>query len=120
MDLVGYIRRLTLSGAVTKSADAAQVNVSHVDHARTTAAHVVATDAPAAVIVDDAGAGTVYNGRAFPGTAESFAGWQISKTVVAGDLSTTTWATVDPGGGAALSVAQFEHIWDDRASLTYT
>lgn len=53
-----------------------------------------------------------YLGHAYPGTAGSVAQWRIQKLVFGGDGDVTiTWADGN---------ANFDNIWDDRASLSYT
>ena len=54
---------------------------------------------------------TSYRGEAAPGSATSAAVWRISLITVAGDDLTITWA-----GGTA----NFNQIWDNRASLSYS
>lgn len=67
--------------------------------------------APVTLKYEDVGGGVTYVGEAVPGTALSAAGWRIKKvlTTVAGvDI---LWADGD---------SNFDNVWDDRASLTYT
>ena len=55
----------------------------------------------------------LYRGEAIPGTATSAATWRIREITISavdGDIS-TTWADGD---------SDFDNIWDDRLSLTYT
>jgi hypothetical protein len=53
-----------------------------------------------------------YIGRAHPGTAQSAALWQIQKlTYSSGDPTDVKWA----GGTAA-----FIHVWNNRASFSYS
>lgn len=54
---------------------------------------------------------TSYRGEAEPGSATSAAAWRISKITVSGDDLTITWAD---------GSADFNQIWDDRASLSYS
>ena len=61
-------------------------------------------------IVDESTAGTIYVGYAAMGTATSAAKWKIFKVVEASSVTTTTYAD---------SNANFDNVWDDRASLTY-
>ncbi len=62
-------------------------------------------------IIDEASSTVTYIGYAEQGTATSAAAWAIEKIDedVSGD-TVNTWA---PG-------AQFNQVWDDRASLSYT
>ncbi len=61
---------------------------------------------------DDAGSSITYIGKAVPGTATSAASWQIQKL----DESSTPdfslkWADGD---------GNFDNVWDNRASLSYS
>lgn len=53
----------------------------------------------------------IYRGEASPGTLKSAAGWRIRKIVIGtgGDVS-EIWASGN---------ADFDKVWDNRASLTY-
>ncbi len=79
--------------------------------------HVVTTPAATSagsylvVNIDDVGSGVCYVGKAAPGTATSAASWQVFRlTEASGDL-TMVWADGD---------ADFNNVWDDRASLSYS
>ena len=53
-----------------------------------------------------------YLGQAVPGTATSAASWRIQKLTFGGDGDVTSqWADGD---------ANFNNVWDDRASLSYS
>lgn len=58
--------------------------------------------------VDKVDTATSYFGQATRGTAESSAGWYISRITKSGTIT-----SVD------LASDGFDQIWDDRASLTY-
>lgn len=61
--------------------------------------------------VDDAGGGVTYVGKSAAGSATNGALWQIQRiTESAGDI-TIQWADGD---------ANFNNIWDNRASLSYS
>jgi len=64
-----------------------------------------------AMRTDDVGSGVIYQGWANPGTATSAASWRIKKIV-------------DTTGDFAITFADgnrnFDNVWDNRASLTYT
>lgn len=62
-----------------------------------------------AVRVDEPSATLMYVGKAQPGTLTSAAGWQIQK------LDTSIGTTIEWADGNA----NFDNVWDDRASLTY-
>jgi hypothetical protein len=61
--------------------------------------------------VDVPVAGTTYEGYALPGTLNGTPAWKIKKIVVAGALTTTTYAGGD---------SNFDKVWDDRATYTYS
>jgi len=63
-----------------------------------------------ATIVDEASATITYVGKALPGTATSSALWQIQRIDTTGDL-TITWADGN---------ADFDNVWNDRGTLSYS
>jgi hypothetical protein len=63
-----------------------------------------------ATIVDEASATITYVGKALPGTATASALWQVQKIDTSGDL-TITWADGN---------ADFDNVWNDRATLIYS
>ena len=67
-------------------------------------------DIPMATKIDEASATVTYVGKALLGSASSAAVWQIQKITVASTVTSITWADSD---------ADFNNVWDDRASLTY-
>lgn len=60
---------------------------------------------------DDTGTGTIYQGWAAPGTATSAASWRIRKVV---ETSSDFSMTMADGN------SNFDNIWDNRASLSYS
>jgi len=74
--------------------------------------------------VDETGApGLTYAAEALPGTTNAEAKWRVRRVTVAGSITTIEWATVAAvvGPPAVPELpATFAHIWDDRATLTYT
>lgn len=64
-----------------------------------------------ATILDEAVAGTTYIGSAAAGSAQGSAVWRIKKMVEAAGITTITYADGD---------TQFDNIWTNRASLTYS
>jgi len=60
----------------------------------------------------DGGSDPVYVGYAAPGTAEGSAAWQIQKITYTGGLVTG----IDFAGGTN----DYNRVWDDRASYTYS
>lgn len=83
---------------------------------------ILATDQPAvdvnaafsaatyATRIDEASATVTYIGKADPGTASSAASWQIQKV----DTTSGTVITFADGN------SNFDNIWDNRASLSYS
>lgn len=63
-----------------------------------------------ATILDEASATITYVGKAAPGTATASALWQIQKIDTSGDL-TIKWADGN---------ADFDNVFDNRASLSYS
>lgn len=61
--------------------------------------------------VDVPVAGTTYEGYALPGTLNGTPAWKIKRIVVAGALTTTTYASGN---------SNFDKVWDDRATYTYS
>lgn len=55
--------------------------------------------------------GTTYYGSALSGSATSAALWQIQASSVSGNVTTFTWADGDDN---------FDNIWDNRTSLSYS
>lgn len=62
-------------------------------------------------IIDESTAGTTYIGFAVPGTATSAASWQIQRVVEASSITTVTYADGN---------ANYDNVWDNRASLSYS
>lgn len=65
----------------------------------------------AAVLVDEPSSSITYVGKAALGSALGDAVWQIQKIEVSGTVTRITWASGD---------SEFDKIWNNRASLTYT
>ena len=68
------------------------------------------------VLIDDVGGGVTYVGKGVPGSTQSAAVWQIQKISEgqlfgAGDDLQTAWADGN---------ANFDNIWDNRLTLSYT
>jgi len=70
-------------------------------------------------ILDDQGAGTVYIGEAAPGSVVSDPVWRIKRLVTAAGVTPIEFATTTNADGTSL-VGGFNHVWNDRASLTYS
>ena len=61
--------------------------------------------------VDAVDSSTTYIGRANHGTATSSAAWQIQKITVSGTATTIAYANASDN---------YDQVWDDRASLSYS
>ena len=66
---------------------------------------------PLASQLDQVGGSITYLGEAQPGTITSAASWRIRKIVETGPDVAITWADGDE---------DFDNIWDDRLSLSYS
>jgi hypothetical protein len=62
------------------------------------------------LIVDDSGAGVLYNGYALPGTAQNSPTWAIERIQKKDDMDVHTWANGN---------RNFTNSWLDREALTY-
>lgn len=65
----------------------------------------------AAIIIDEPSATETYIGKAALGSALGDAVWQIQYIEVLGAITRITWADGD---------SEFDNVWNNRASLTYT
>jgi hypothetical protein len=72
---------------------------------------VETTSAIYATIIDEPSSSTTYVGVAETGSDESLAVWQIKKISVSGAVTKITWADGN---------SDFDNVWADRASLTYS
>jgi len=64
------------------------------------------------IIIDNASSSITYYGYADPGSADSSAAWRIlRKEVVSATVTEFKYADGD---------TNYDNIWDDRASLTYS
>ena len=61
--------------------------------------------------IDDASSTVTYVGLADPGSATSAAVWQIKKLTTSGSVTTVTLADGN---------SNFDNVWDNRASLSYS
>lgn len=68
-------------------------------------------DVPNKVLLDTSSSSTVYVGEAVPNSATSSALWRVYKVAVG---ATSTAVTFADGND------DFDNIWDDRSSLTYS
>ena len=59
--------------------------------------------------VDEPDANTTYVGWAARGAGTDAASWLIKKVSVSGNVTSTQWASTE-----------FDQIWDNRASLSYS
>ena len=62
-------------------------------------------------LVDDVGGTVIYIGYAQPNTTTSSASWKIKRITFTGDDSATEYADGNNN---------FDNIWDNRASLSYS
>ncbi len=62
-------------------------------------------------LLDDAGGNTYYVGRAVPGTPTTEASWEIRKLLTLGNNIEILWADGD---------GNYDNVWDNRASLSYS
>ncbi len=67
------------------------------------------TDKPS--IVDSTDSNNIYTGFAAAGSATSSASWKIQKVSTVGAVVTTTYADGN---------LNYDNIWDNRASLSYS
>lgn len=63
------------------------------------------------VILDEVDADNKYVGTAAHGTATSAAAWQIMKIATVGTITTISYADGDDN---------YDNVWDNRASLSYS
>jgi hypothetical protein len=71
-------------------------------------------------IVDDQSLGTVYVGEAAPGTDEADNVWRIKRITEGGGITTIEYAVAVAGASDSTDIiGGFDHVWNDRASLTY-
>ncbi len=61
--------------------------------------------------IDDASTSTTYVGEAAFGSSEASAVWRIFKLSVSGTVTSMTWADGNDN---------FDNVWVDRASLSYS
>ena len=60
----------------------------------------------------DGSSNLIYFGSALPGSAKAAAVWRIAKLTYSGtDMTDLQWADGN---------SQFDNVWDDRASLSYS
>jgi len=101
-----------------------RVSAEPIDHLNNGGLAVMEYIGAMAQRVDETGApGVTYAAEALPGSANTDAKWRIRRVTVAGSITTIKWATVaavvGPPAVPALP-ATFAHVWDDRATRTYT
>ena len=69
------------------------------------------TTFPYTVLLDETGAGVSYVGRAAPNSPTSSAVWQIKKLETSGNVFSVSFANGN---------SEFDSVWDNRASLSYS
>ena len=70
-----------------------------------------AVEMPLAARIDWATESVCYVGWAPPGSATDAACWRVKKIELSGDDVSVTWSDGD---------AQYDNVWDNRASLSYS
>jgi hypothetical protein len=70
------------------------------------------------VRTDETDPDNVYVGRAYPGSQENKAVWQIQKIVKAGAITKVLWPSPILGTGGAPN--SFGFTWSNRAALIYS
>lgn len=68
-------------------------------------------DVPQAIRLHEVDAATTFIGKGKPGSGDSAAVWQIQRLTVVGMVILVEWAEGDD---------EFDNVWDDRASLSYS
>lgn len=68
-------------------------------------------DADEKTIIDEANANTTYIGKAKMGASTSSSDWQIKKLSISGNVTSFLFADGDD---------DYDNVWDDRASLSYS
>lgn len=64
-----------------------------------------------ALLVDEATPNTIFKGYAIPGASTSNPVWAIERITVSGDVTIKKWASGNKN---------FDKVWDNRASLSYS
>ena len=72
---------------------------------------VTTVDTTYSVRLDQADSNTLYIGESPTGSAEANSVWRIRKFITAGTVSSFLWADGNQ---------QFDNIWNNRTSLTYS
>lgn len=97
-----------------KKLDAELANVAGVDVYRLRMVLTNAADvggAPETLRLDDVGGGLVYIGTAAPGSSENSASWRIKQVLTTGADLRILWADGN---------SNFDNVWADRLSLSYS
>ncbi len=71
----------------------------------------VSSAVPQATIIDEASSTVTYIGKAAIGAATGSASWQIQRLTTSGGTITIAWADGD---------ADYDNVWNNRASLSYS
>ena len=98
-----------------KKLDAELTNVAGVDVYRLRFALTnpgdIGGSQPESLAYDDAGGGVAYVGTAVPGSSENSASWRIKQVLTTGADLRILWADGN---------SNYDNVWADRASLSYT
>lgn len=62
-------------------------------------------------VTDEVSSSLLYSGLAAPGSAGASAVWRIKRVQVTGNVTATTWADGN---------TNFDNVWNNRASLSYS
>ena len=97
-----------------------RASVDLIDHVNNGALAVTTYAGVQAVIVDDQSLGTVYVGESLTGSSEGDSIWRIKRITEAGGITKVEWAVAVAGDTDSTDiVGGFNHIWTNRAALTY-
>lgn len=91
------------------------------DHKPNSALAVSNYIGPQSRLIDDDGSGIIYVGEVAPGFMADVTEpiWRIMKIDKTANPITIGWAVTPAAGNAHEKFAMFDHIWNDRAALTY-
>lgn len=111
--LIGLQSGTTDTPEAIKSTDGRLHSLQYVWNTDTLAYEVALQDrasSPPALEVDEASATITYVGEAAPGSATAAAVWRIKR------IDTTSGVSIKWAGGTA----EYDKVWDNRASLSYS
>ena len=113
--------RKRISNSVEEQTVPQSVGVDLVDHKANGALSTAIYPGALSRLIDDTVPGVTYIGEVAPGfiqqTAEPI--WRIQQIDNNSSPKKTSWASLAATATEPEKYATFEHVWDDRASLTY-